>query len=101
MRAITCTQCGATIENVSERSVIVDCTYCGARLIMDRGEPIVPPKPSMVPAPDFELEVERDPTNTFVAIAGASVALIFILVTLFAMLPKSEPKPTSWAYNTS
>ena len=102
MKAITCTQCGAIIENVSERSVIVDCEYCGARMIMDRGEPILPPKPSNVDAPNFELEVEPDPTNSFVTVAGGAVALIVFLVTLFAVLPKSPtPDSTYSVHNTS
>ena len=101
MRAITCTQCGATIENVSERSVIVDCEYCGARMMMDRGEPLVPPKPVTVDTPNFELEVEPDSTNSFVTVAGGAVAIIIFFIVVFAILPSSEPKPTSWAYNTS
>jgi DNA-directed RNA polymerase subunit RPC12/RpoP len=104
MKAITCTQCGAIIENVSERSVIVDCEYCGARIMMDRGEPVLPPKPSNVETPNFELEVEPDPSNSFVTVAGGAVALIIFLVGIFAMFPKSHPDSTSSVssvYNTS
>ena len=101
MRAITCTQCGAIIENVSERSVIVDCAYCGARMIMDRGEPTVPPKPPTVDPPDFALEAEPDPSNSFVAVAGGAVAFIIFLVVLFVVFPKPERKATSAVYNIS
>ena len=101
MRAITCTQCGATIENVSERSVIVDCEYCGARMIMDRGEPLVPPKRATVDAPDFELEVEPDSNNSFVIVAGGAVALIIFFVVIFAMIPKSRQQDSYSLYNSS
>src|SRR5688572_12841672 len=74
MRAINCTQCGASIENVSERSFIVDCEYCGARMIMDRGEPVV--KPTSVTPPDLELDAEAGPTFSFMAVAIAGVAVI-------------------------
>jgi len=99
MKAITCTQCGATIENVSERSVIVDCEYCGARIMMDRGEPVVPPRPSTVDTPDFELEVESDPTNSFVTVAGGAVALIIVFLVVFAMIPKSR-QPDAYKLST-
>ena len=95
MKAITCPQCGAIIENVSERSVIVDCEYCGARIMMDRGEPIVPPKPQTVDPPDLDLEVESDPANSFVTVAGGAVALIIFFIVVFAMLPTPKPKPSS------
>ncbi|PYS99205.1 MAG: hypothetical protein DMF63_14160 [Acidobacteria bacterium] len=101
MRAIACTQCGATIEHVSERSVIVDCEYCGARMFMDRGEFVVPPKPSTVTPPDLGLEVESDQTNSFVTVAGGAVGLIMIVLALFALIPKSKPEPSSQAYNVS
>jgi DNA-directed RNA polymerase subunit RPC12/RpoP len=101
MKAITCTQCGAIIENVSERSVIVDCEYCGARMIMDRGEPVVQPKPSIVDPPDLELEIDPNPANPFVTVAGGAVALIIIFLVMVAMIPKSKPAPTSSVYNTS
>lgn len=101
MKAITCTQCGATIENVSERSVIVDCEYCGARMMMDRGEVVVPQKPTTVEPPDLRLEADADPANPFPTIAGGAVALIIVLLVVFAMIPKAGPRPTSAAYNTS
>jgi DNA-directed RNA polymerase subunit RPC12/RpoP len=90
MKAITCTQCGATIENVSERSVIIDCEYCGARMIMDRGEPVV--KPTPVTPPDLELDAEAGPTFSFMAVAIAVLALIPILIVVFAVIPKSGEK---------
>src|SRR5215204_473978 len=101
MRAITCTQCGATIENVSERSVIVDCEYCGARMIMDRLEPVVPPKPAQVDPPDLELEVVSDPTNSFVTVAGGTVAIIIIFLVVFAMIPTSRQQDTYTLYNAA
>src|SRR6476646_10056491 len=99
MKAITCTQCGAIIENVSERSVIVDCEYCGARMIMDRGEPLVPPKRATVDAPDFELEVEPDSTNSFVTVAGGAVALIILFIVVFSMIPTSKQQDSYTLYN--
>lgn len=34
MKAITCTQCGAIINDVSEASLIIDCDYCGAKIMI-------------------------------------------------------------------
>jgi hypothetical protein len=70
-------------------------------MIMDRGEPIVPQKPSIVTPPDLELEAEPPPGNSLVAIAGGSVALIVILVVVFAIVPKSEKKENLQLYKAA
>ena len=54
MKAINCTQCGATIENVSERSLIIDCVYCGAKIMLQAAQP--PRDPVLTDAPDFEIK---------------------------------------------
>ena len=99
MRAINCTQCGATIENVSERSVIVDCEYCGARMFMDRLANLPTPEPPQVPAPSFELEAEPDPGLTFVWVVGAALASIPLLFVVFLFIkPATKPNP-SYVYS--
>jgi len=38
MKAVTCPQCGSLISRVSEQQAIVGCDYCGAKVIIPRGE---------------------------------------------------------------
>ena len=85
MKAITCPQCGATIENVSERSVIIDCEYCGARIMMDARKAEVKPPLSNDPPPDFELA--EPPTNPFVKVIGIGLALAIlpVVIAIFAV----------------
>ena len=91
MKAITCTQCGARIENVSESSLIINCEYCGARLILDprKPEPVSPP----MPAPDFEFANVERPNATSFAVGIAALFLIPIVIVFFVYLGQSQRKP--------
>ena len=93
MKAITCTQCGASIENVSEHSIIVDCEYCGARMIMDAKSGVKPP-PSIVDAPSFETQEPARGASTAIWTIVGAIALIPVLITLVVSLNKSKPKET-------
>lgn len=42
MKAVTCPQCGSLISKVSERQAIVECDYCGAKVIIPREEKPAP-----------------------------------------------------------
>ena len=82
MKAINCTQCGATIENVSELSLIIACDYCGARIMLSAPQP--KPRP-IAPVQEPELKFE---TPTFspakVGIVAAVALLLPILFIIFA-----------------
>ena len=105
MKAINCTQCGATIENVSEHSIIIDCEYCGARIMLNRETPPVDP-------PKFVAEPESQASDgALIKVISVAVgAVILIPVVLFAVVlvnkpSKSEPvkfssAPTPLAYPT-
>ena len=93
MRAITCTQCGAIIDDVSESSLIINCEYCGARLLL----PARPQQPTTEPVP-FEdvpsIQVFSTKKMVFVVVGAifAIPALIFLVT--FANRPKStSPRP--------
>ena len=90
MKAITCTQCGATIENVSETSLIINCEYCNARLILDSRKS-APPTP--LSAPDFEFTKVERPNATSFAVGFAALFLIPFIIVVFVYLGKSERKP--------
>jgi DNA-directed RNA polymerase subunit RPC12/RpoP len=91
MKAITCTQCGATLENVSERSVIIECEYCGARIMMAReeAETRVKPKPPVVQVEPPELDVEATRMPPFVTV-GVVAALALILPTLLVFFASTR-----------
>jgi DNA-directed RNA polymerase subunit RPC12/RpoP len=114
MKAITCTQCGAKIENVFESSLIINCDYCGARIMLSRDRE-QEHKPPIAP-PNFT-EPDASPVRPL-AIAG--VALI-ILVPIFIQIavsfynseqstpakaysapatPYAYPTPSSWSVST-
>ena len=92
MKAITCTQCGAALENVSDTAVIVICEYCGARMMMpkdDTRKPDPPPK-RVYPKVDqnfatFEA-AENEPANPILVVGGIALALLAVpvLIAIFA-----------------
>lgn len=89
MKAITCTQCGATIDDVSDHSVIVDCDYCGARIMLNRDTPPIEP-PKVVAEPVF-----RASEGSVLKVIGVAVgSMILIPVILFAVagLNKSQKR---------
>lgn len=96
MEAITCTQCGATLENVSERSAIVECEYCGARILMPTATATIkpPPPPPPVEAPEFKWSDHQ--TIRPMTIAGIAAALLFIPLFIVAFVtvgPRKQPTP--------
>ena len=94
MKAITCTQCGATIENVSERSFIVDCVYCGARIMLDeRGNAAERPVDTEVPAPDFESPAQVNKPMIAIGVIMAALLLLPIIFILSAIKPSGKPEP--------
>jgi DNA-directed RNA polymerase subunit RPC12/RpoP len=84
MKAIICTQCGATIENVSETSVIIHCEYCGARLWVD---PVLKPPAPPIEPPEIYSEqpsTSLSPVKIAILVMAASV-LIPLLIGVFAL----------------
>jgi DNA-directed RNA polymerase subunit RPC12/RpoP len=97
MKAITCTQCGATIDDVSERSLIVHCDYCGARLFVDRVA-----APVTAPVEERSEFYEEQPaaslsTAKIVALVIAASVAIPLLIGVFAL----ESPKTSGAVNAN
>ncbi len=43
MKAISCPQCGSLIRNVLPRQPIVECDYCGAKVVTDERFPMSEP----------------------------------------------------------
>lgn len=110
MKAINCTQCGATVRDVEEESVVIDCDYCGARILLspERPKPVPPP---YVAAP----EVPRPfPRPKIFAVAAAVVVLPLVIAAAIMIntsgstapprtysatsTPSSYPTPSSWTY---
>lgn len=84
MKAVTCPQCGSLISKVSERQAIVECDYCGAKVIIPREEK---PAPVVNYAPIDNTPVYDSYRDTSILpkvitmIAGCTVVVvIFILV---------------------
>ena len=92
MRAINCTQCGATIENVSDHSVIIDCAYCGARIMLDRQTPAPVEPPRFVAEPVFDSSNSSSLKLIFTLAGAALLIPFFIFVIVLANKPKrTEP----------
>lgn len=117
MKAIICTQCGATIEDVSETSVIIHCEYCGARLwVAAESEPAAPPQIEPPEIYNEQPSASFSPVKIVILIMAASV-LIPLLIGVFALkqpadkyayvtnvkrnalspVPYSAPSPVSFA----
>ena len=88
MKAINCTQCGATIENVSEQSLIIACDYCGARIMLSAPEQKTKPLAQVAP-PELKFE-----TTSFspakVGVLAAVALLLPILLIVFAFSDKKS-----------
>ncbi len=107
MKAINCTQCGATITDVHETSVVVDCDYCGARILLSRDKPEPAP-----PVPVEPSHLNPIPRPKIFGLAAVIVVLPLIIgaAILFsgtrsstparkyavASTPTSYPTPSSW-----
>lgn len=121
MKAINCTQCGATIDDVSEHSLIIHCDYCGARIMLNSVPvPLKTPEPIRRPpvdTPDFEIESPAVSTFKVVmyVIAGVAFlpAVIGIAISMFSPKPSTPasaytppatpfgyPTPSSWSVPT-
>lgn len=96
MKAITCTQCGATIDDVSESSVIINCEYCGARIMLprDRKEE---PKPQITP-PSF---ARPDVSTVRPSMIAGLVAVVFlpIFIAVVVSLDNSARSTPAQAYS--
>lgn len=111
MKAINCTQCGATISDVSERSLIIDCDYCGARIML-RPETDLLPKPEPVQA-FYHRETASAPPIKLILGIVAGLVLVPIVVGFIVIVsttkstpkkaysaapaPSPYPTPSSWS----
>ncbi len=92
MKAINCTQCGATIKDVSERSLIIHCNYCGARIML---QPVQNPvKQTLVDPPEFEIDSPPIPALKLAAVVVAAALLVPILIIVVVFVNKpTQPTP--------
>ena len=98
MKAINCTQCGATINNVSETSVLIHCEYCGARIMLQPERPATKPVQYVEPP---ELEV-AEPSSPFNIIIGVVLVITFAPILLLLLTPgKSKEAAQTKAYSAT
>ncbi|MEO6333518.1 MAG: hypothetical protein ABIO91_00910 [Pyrinomonadaceae bacterium] len=91
MKAINCTQCGATIEDVSERSMIIRCSYCGARILID---PIAKPLAAFEEVPEvFDEEPATTPTLRIVAVVVVAAVVVPMLIGALFLGRTKTPEP--------
>ena len=80
------------MENVSERSTIIDCEYCSARIMLPELErkpkPFVPVEP--VEPPDLHVESEL-PSFARIGIIAALVLVIPVVLIAFAIARRPAP----------
>ncbi|MDQ6787942.1 MAG: hypothetical protein M3033_14140 [Acidobacteriota bacterium] len=112
MKAVTCPQCGSLISKVSERQAIVQCDYCGARVLLaDETMPLqkatdetVPPqkavyKPKLINEFGYPIDQEipfeesRPLKNPFPPIVIAIISIFGIGFVIFiAVISQSKPR---------
>src|SRR5687768_6390764 len=97
MKAINCTQCGATIENVSETSVIIDCVYCGARIMLETRP--LPVKQTSFEAPNFEIKSPPADPMKLVMFIVVGVLVIPILVSAVVFISGSQKTTPAQVYS--
>ena len=92
MKAIKCTECGATLENVSERSRLVECEYCRARILLP--ERNTEPKVYVsVEPPRLDLETQSPVSPAKIGVAVAFALLLPIVIFVFAVVRNPTPSP--------
>ena len=104
MKAINCTQCGATINDVSETSLLIHCDYCGARIML---QPKAPTPSRYIEPPNLETPRPEFPLKTIVTVVLV-VAFTPILILIFSAPRSGESTPataysapsTPYAYST-
>ena len=101
MKAITCTQCGATLENVSPLSTIITCEYCGARIMMTRDEPEKPKPPVPVEPPDLDLDASPQTPFFRIGVVAGLALLIPVLFVWFAAIKRESKAAKVSAYTVS
>ena len=115
MKAINCTQCGATINDVSETSLLIHCAYCGARIMLQPERPPIQPTQYVEP-PDLEV---AEPSSPFNVIIGVVLVVTFAPMLLYLLTtgksddstptkaysatstPYAYPTPSSWSVSTN
>jgi DNA-directed RNA polymerase subunit RPC12/RpoP len=102
MKAIKCTQCGAKIENVSESSLIINCDYCGARIMLNSRPLEMKQSFTIAPAELGDRSGFRPPIKLIVFVA-AVIFLVPFLVIIAALVygpdESSRPNPDSAVAN--
>jgi DNA-directed RNA polymerase subunit RPC12/RpoP len=116
MKAIVCPQCGGLIDKVTQGEKLAQCSYCGARVLLEEDRPAAAqPKPEAHDTLHIPLEnykpFDEDPVfaapdeehswddynpnaalNKAVGIAAGVVVLIFFFV-IFGFVSSSKKPP--------
>jgi DNA-binding beta-propeller fold protein YncE/DNA-directed RNA polymerase subunit RPC12/RpoP len=97
MKAVTCPQCGSLISKVSSLQAIVECDYCGAKVIIPREEkhaPVVDYAPAdYTPVYDNYQNPSILPKVLAIVVGCSVVLVIFILVVSSAKKRPTLPIP--------
>ncbi len=93
MKAITCPQCGSLIKNILPRQPIVECDYCGAKVITDRQSSM--PEPFDEEAAKFRalaaIPAPQRPPIQSVFIAIAIIGFFFVVAFIISLIPSKSP----------
>jgi len=122
MKAIVCPQCGGLIKKVSEEKQMAECSYCGARIFIERAvdaEKKPARRTQRVPLEDYKPIDEYEPNaevyenpwdhpganeslNKVLGVVGAGAVLIFLFVVFgVSTRNKTVPEPMVPAYTRS
>lgn len=112
MKAITCSQCGGLISKVSELQTIVQCDYCGAKVLItlenapsqnDKSQN-AEDKPKLINEFGYPIDQdipfdEKQPSNNFIGLKVITIMVVigigFVIFSMVISNSKSIPQKTS------
>lgn len=93
IRAINCTQCGATVQDISIHSTLAECEYCGARILLEKSRPVTKEVHYVTP-PSFSTDEPKTwPVGAIVIAVAIAVALSIIIWLLIASSGRDQTEP--------
>lgn len=91
MKAVTCPQCGSLISKISAYQAIVECDYCGAKVLL--GNESAPPRTDEFPIPQYTPFDNQSSNNPLPLIVIALLVTLGIGFVVFLLLiPKPKPR---------
>ena len=125
MKAISCPQCGALIKKVTKQQAITECGYCGAKVLMPRGDEYFletdEPDKKILPNENIKksgtqtiwnspfsdlssygetFEKKRKSNNPFVAVVVVLCAGFFVFVAIIAGIASKKKAEQTRAFPT-